>query len=81
MSPLAWLVGILLFTTVWYRVMEVRPSLMESLYYSVVTLTTAPPGPMPGNGGLTTWIATIETFVGTFLTVLLGYVLGNREQF
>lgn len=50
----------------------------ESLYYSVVTFTTSPPrDPEPGIMRL---VAGIETFLGTTMIVLLGYVLGAREQ-
>lgn len=51
----------------------------ESLYYSIVTFTTAPPSPPPDDL-ITKTTAMIETFGGTLLIVLLGYVLGNREQ-
>lgn len=50
-----------------------------SLYYSIVTFTTAPPSSPPG-GLFVEATAMVETFVGTLLIVLLGYVLGNREQ-
>lgn len=51
----------------------------HSLYYSIVTFTTSPPSPPP-RGGLAEGVAMIETFIGTLLIVLLGYVLGSREQ-
>lgn len=51
----------------------------ESLYYSIVTFTTAPPD-APPSGLVTKATAMFETFGGTLLIVLLGYVLGNREQ-
>lgn len=47
----------------------------RALYYSIVTFTTSPP-PL----GLASIMAGIETFAGTALIVLLGYVLGTREQ-
>lgn len=59
----------------WRAGMEVG----ESLYYSIVTFTTAPPAPPP-SGLITQVTAMGETFGGTLLIVLLGYVLGNREQ-
>lgn len=49
------------------------------LYYSVVTFVTAPP--TEPSGGLASTVAMIEAFVGTFLIVLFGWVLGNRERF
>jgi hypothetical protein len=51
----------------------------ESLYYSIVTFTTAPPSPPP-NSIVTEAVAMCETFGGTLLIVILGYVLGNRER-
>lgn len=54
-------------------------SALQSLYYSVVTFTTAPPSPPP-NDLVTQATAMVETFIGTLFIVLLGYVLGNREQ-
>jgi len=50
----------------------------RSLYYSVVTFTTAPPKTPPG--GITSIVAGIETFAGTTAIVFLGYVLGTRES-
>jgi hypothetical protein len=50
----------------------------RSLYYSIVTFTTAPPEP-PLNYA-TSVIAGIETFAGTAAIIFLGYVLGSRER-
>jgi uncharacterized protein YjbI with pentapeptide repeats len=50
------------------------------LYYSVVTFVTAPPHPPDGVGTLTQATVLGETYLGTALTVLLGYVLATREQ-
>ena len=50
----------------------------RSLYYSVVTFTTAPPDTPPL--GLPSVVAGIETFAGTAAIVFLGYILGSREQ-
>jgi hypothetical protein len=54
----------------------------QSLYYSVVTFTTAPPTDPSGVGFGTigTLAAGIETFAGTAAIVFLGYVLGTRER-
>ncbi len=51
----------------------------HSIYYSVVTFTTSPPS-APPRGGLAEGVAMVQTFFGTLLVVLLGYVLGAREQ-
>lgn len=75
---LCWTVVILALTTLWYHLVGVAEN---SVYYSVVTFTTSPPHP-PRVSGVATWaIVLFETYVGTTLIVLLGYVLGNRERF
>ena len=63
-------------STLWYWIVELETNV---LYFSVVTFTTAPPT-IPADSP-TQAVAMVETFVGTLLVVLLGYVLGNREQF
>jgi hypothetical protein len=50
------------------------------LYYSVVTFVTAPPHPPNGAGTVTRAAVLLETYIGTALIVLLGYVLGTRER-
>jgi hypothetical protein len=52
----------------------------NSFYYSLMAFTTAAPPNTPPSGQLTKLITMVETFTGTLLIVLLGYVLGNREQ-
>jgi hypothetical protein len=78
---LHWVAGIisilyLLSAVVYHFVGEM--SVGRSLYYSVVTLTTAPPA--RPSGGFTGVVAGIETFAGTAAVVFLGYVLGTRER-
>lgn len=51
---------------------------VNTVYFSVVTFTTSPPGPVSVE--VSQWMAMVETFLGTLLIVLLGYVLGHREQ-
>lgn len=62
-------------------------------YYSVVTFVTAPPTPLPENipgsvelvghsisrDAISRWVVLLQTYIGTVLIVLLGYVLGNRD--
>ena len=50
----------------------------RSLYYSIVTFTTAPPETPPNY--ITSIVAGIETFAGTAAIIFLGYVLGARER-
>jgi uncharacterized protein YjbI with pentapeptide repeats len=50
------------------------------LYYSIVTFVTAPPHPPKQVGALTRAVVLLETYLGTALIVLLGYVLGTRER-
>ena len=60
---------------------EVDPGIADSVYYSVVTFTTAPPPGDEPTMPVVRAVELIETFGGTLLIVLLGYVLGNRERF
>lgn len=54
----------------------------QGLLYSIITFTTSPPGQTPYDYPIfIRFIAGLETFVGTLLIVLLGFVLGNRERF
>jgi hypothetical protein len=50
------------------------------LYYSVVTFVTAPPHPPRQVWTVTQATVLVETYLGTALIVLLGYVLGTRER-
>ena len=50
----------------------------RSLYYSIVTFTTAPPETPPNY--VTSIVAGIETFAGTAAIIFLGYVLSSRER-
>ena len=51
-----------------------------SVYYSVTTFVTAPPHPPQSTGLLTNLLLTLETYVGTVLTLLLGYALSTRSR-
>ena len=90
-----WTALVLLAPWYWYGLVEgwTGDSLQGGpLYYSVVTFVTAPPGPLPEAGGrvdlfltavdrgtLSRAVVLIQTYAGTALIVLLGYVLGNRD--
>ncbi|SDD46334.1 hypothetical protein SAMN05192552_102425 [Natrinema hispanicum] len=67
------MLGLYLGSAAWYSWVGVE----NSLYYSIVTFTTAPPGEPPARAQL---VSMAETLLGTLFIVLLGYVLGNREQ-
>ena len=51
-----------------------------SVYYSVTTFVTAAPHPPQSTGLLTNLLVTLETYVGTVLTLLLGYALSTRSR-
>jgi len=53
-------------------------TLVDSLYYSIVTFTTSPPA--EPTGIVMHLVAGTETFAGTAAIVFLGYVLGTRER-
>lgn len=81
-----WTAAILAVTTVVYAL---GPAPSEgwdggALYYSVVTFVTSPPHPPPTAEGLPTGVirtvVLLETYLGTALIILLGYVLSNRDR-
>lgn len=90
-----WTAVVLLGPWYWYGLVEGwagEPLQGGPLYYSVVTFVTAPPHPMPAvegsvdlfpfavdRGSLTRAVVLFQTYAGTALIVLLGYVLGNRD--
>jgi|APHM01.1.fsa_nt_gi Uncharacterized low-complexity proteins len=51
-----------------------------SIYYSVTTFVTAPPNPPQDTGLITNVLVTVETYLGTVLTLLLGYTLTTRNR-
>lgn len=50
------------------------------MYYSVVTFVMAPPHLPQSTDQLTSLLVTLETYVGTVLTLLLDYVLSNLSR-
>lgn len=70
------MLSLFVFSTVWYE----YAGISNSVYYSMMTFTTAAPPTSPPDGLFTQMLTMVETFFGTLLIVLLGYVLGNREQ-
>ncbi|MFC7769331.1 pentapeptide repeat-containing protein [Salinirubellus sp. GCM10025899] len=82
---LSWTIAVILFTTLWYE--WTAPAAVwrgGPLYYSITTFVTSPPHPPDTDTGLigivTEFIVLFETYFGTILIILLGYVLGNRDQ-
>jgi len=73
-----WMGALFLLSTLWYIFSGVEDTVLNNLTYSAVAFTAAPPG-IP-SGSITQLIVMIETFFGTLLIVLFGYILGNREQ-
>jgi len=76
---LRWPVGIIIAIILGSAIFYAPTRIDNGLYYSIVTFVTSPPTEPP-NSGITEEIALAETFIGTLYIVLLGYVLGNREQ-
>lgn len=74
-----WMLTLFIFSTVMYVNTGVRDTLMANISYSVLAFTVAPPE-VP-EGVWMQFMMMIETFFGTLSTVLLGYILGNRERF
>lgn len=77
---LLWMGFLFLVSTAVYIDAGVRDTYLENTAYSVLAFTVAPPPPMP-SGVSPKYMMMIETFFGTLSIVLLGYILGNREQF
>jgi hypothetical protein len=73
-----WMLFLFAFSAALYTI---DPGISDSVYHSVVTFTTAPPPGSAPTIGFVRAVELIETFGGTLLIVLLGYVLGNRERF
>ena len=93
---LFWTLVVILLPWIWYGLVgnwTNEPIEGGPLYYSIVTFVTAPPHPLPelqesADLGLTSVnlqtlsdaIVLFQTYAGTALIVLLGYVLGNRDR-
>ena len=78
--PLLVWMGLLFFiSTAWYISVGIKDSILANILYSVITFTTA--APTFPSGRVTQLIVIFETFFGTLSTILLGYILGNRERF
>ncbi|TQQ80076.1 pentapeptide repeat-containing protein [Halonotius roseus] len=74
-----WMVFLFLASTLVYINFGVEESIIANVSYSVRAFTVAPPrAPVARIPHI---VMMIETFFGTLSIVLLGYVLGNREQF
>lgn len=78
-----WMVTLFSISTMTYIVSGVEDTWMLNVAYSVLAFTVAPPGiPNPVEfTTITRVVMMFETFFGTLSIVLLGYILGNREQF
>jgi hypothetical protein len=75
-----WMIALFLTSTALYVVGDVRLGIVNTLSFSVLAFTVAPPTPLPSNPWIQI-VMMIETFFGTLSIVLMGYILGNREQF
>ncbi|MGM0387954.1 MAG: pentapeptide repeat-containing protein [Natrinema limicola] len=76
---LFWMVLLFSVSTFWYIATGVEDNIVGNLSYSVITFTTSAPH-IPSEN-ITQGVIMVETFFGTLFVVLLGYILGNREQF
>lgn len=93
---LFWTAVVILVPWYWYTLVNgwtSEPIEGGPLYYSIVTFVTSPPHPIPEvEGTVSVLLATLErqslnqaivlfqTYAGTVLIILLGYVLGNRDR-
>lgn len=83
---LVWTVLLIAVSTIWYS--SIPESTWEGgpLHYSVTTFVTSAPHPPDSSqselmNDLTRAVVLFETYFGTVLIILLGYVLGNRDSF
>ncbi|AXG06034.1 pentapeptide repeat-containing protein [Haloplanus rubicundus] len=88
---LIWTALFVIGPTLWYTQLPRQSIEAGALYYSIVTFVTAPPHPILNLQGttqvilpisrqsLTQGIVLLQTYAGTVLIILLGYVLGNRD--
>ncbi len=76
---LLWMLLLFVVSTAVYLKTGIRDTTSETIAYSVLAFTVAPPPPLP-SGTRVQAMVMIETFFGTLSTVLLGYILGNRER-
>ena len=81
---LAWTAVILILPGLWYAALPISDLTGGPVYYTVVTFVTSPPNP-PGTtdgllGVLTDVIVLFQTYAGTALIILFGYVLGTRDR-
>lgn len=74
-----WMAILFLLSTLWYLRTGVEDTILNNFTYSIIAFTAAPPD-IPSEN-ITQLVVMAETFLGTLLIVLLGYILGNREQF
>ena len=93
---LFWTALVIVVPWYWYGLVEGwtdEPLEGGPLYYSIVTFVTSPPHPIPEVEGSTDLLLTtvdrqqlnefvvlFQTYAGTALIILLGYVLGNRDR-
>lgn len=78
---LFWMILLFSISTAAYVGYGLKESLTANINYSVLAFAVAPPDPAIPSEYILRIIVMIETFFGTLSTVLLGYILGNREQF
>lgn len=76
---LIWMVLLFSFSTLWYIYTGVEDTVLNNVAYSIFAFTAAP-SEIPLRS-TTKLVVMAETFLGTLLIVLLGYILGNRERF
>lgn len=78
-----WSILLLFIPTIVYEAVGIGDSRGGSLYYTLSTFVTSPPYPQTETTGVShimvQSIIYFQTFFGTVLIVLFGYVLGNRD--
>lgn len=85
-NVLFWTAIMILLPALWYRLISIlvsEPFHGGPLYYSIVTFVSSPPALPPTHldpiESVTRIIVLSQTYFGTALVILLGYVLGNKD--
>lgn len=84
--PLVWTILLMALSTLWYSYVPDSTWAGGPLHYSIATFVTSAPHPPDSLqsellNNVTQLVVLTETYFGTVLIILLGYVLGNRDTF
>ncbi|WP_158298382.1 pentapeptide repeat-containing protein [Halorubrum sp. SD626R] len=84
--PLVWTILLMSLSALWYSYVPITTWEGGPIHYSIATFVTSAPHPPNSLQSdfldiITQLVVLVETYLGTVLIILLGYVLGNRDVF